>query len=115
MLYFLGPLDRGCEELIIPACKNLGLYNYTLSSIIAQEDQYYWFYQKNYTADNLETEFPDFAQEMFELYPKCQENIKKLFCGQHFPPCFPHEGLRLYTLCKPLCDAIARDCPEFFR
>lgn len=110
-----GPLDRGCEELIIPACKNLGLYNYTLSSIIAQEDQYYWFYQKNFTADNLETEFPDFAQDMFELYPKCQENIKKLFCGQHFPPCFPHEGLRLYTLCKPLCDAIARDCPEFFR
>ena len=115
MLFFIGPLDRGCQELIIPACKNLGLYDYTLSSVIAQEDQYHWFYGKDYTEENPETEFPDFALELFEQYPKCQENIKKLFCGEHFPPCFPDEGPRLYSLCQPLCDAIARDCPEFFR
>jgi len=109
-----GPLDRGCVELIIPACKNLGLYDYTLTSIPVQEELYHWFYGKEYPHENPETEFPDFALELFERYPKCQENIKKLFCGEHLPPCFPEEGPRLYSLCQPLCDAIATDCPEFF-
>lgn len=109
-----GPLDRGCQELIIPACKNLGLYNYTLSSVPVQKETYNWMYQKNYTDQNPETEFPDFMQKIFEKHPKCQENIKKLFCGEHLPPCFPAEGLRPYTLCQPLCDQIAIACPEFF-
>ena len=100
-------------ELIIPACKNL--YSHTLTSLEVQKDEYEFFYEKNYTKDNSETGFPDLVQEMLDLHPKCAENIKKLFCGQHFPPCFPHEGLRLYSLCHPLCVAIARDCPDFFR
>ena len=101
-------------QLIIPACKNLNLYSHTLTSLEVQKDEYEFFYEKNYTKNHAETGFPDLVQEMLDLHPKCAENIKKLFCGQHFPPCFPHEGLRLYSLCRPLCDAIARDCPEFF-
>lgn len=109
-----GPLDRGCQELIIPACKNLGAYNNTLISVPSQKELYLWFYEKNYTEDSAETDFPEVARKMFEQYPKCQENIKKLFCGEYLPPCFPDEAPRLYSLCQPLCDQIATDCPGFF-
>lgn len=80
-----------------------------------QEDLYHWMYEKDYTDENPETEFPTFVQAKFDKYPKCKENIKKLFCGEHLPPCFPDEGPRLYSLCQPLCDQIASDCPDFFR
>lgn len=113
--FFTGPLDRGCQELIIPACKNLGAYNNTLTSVPAQKEMYSWFYGKDYAEDSAETDFPEIAQKMFEQYPKCQENIKKLFCGEYLPPCFPDEDPRLYSLCQPLCDQIATDCPGFFR
>lgn len=110
-----GPLDRGCQGLIIPACKNLGAYNSTLISVPAQEELYSWFYGKGYAEDSAETVFPEIARKMFEQYPKCQENIKKLFCEEYLPPCFPNEDPRLYSLCQPLCDQIAIDCPGFFR
>lgn len=112
---FTGPLDRGCQELIIPACKNLGAYNYTLTSVPVQKQMYSWFYGKNYTEDSPETEFPEFVRDMFEQYPKCQENIKKIFCGEYLPPCFQDEGPRPYSLCQPLCDQMAKECPEIFR
>ena len=112
---FIGPLDRGCQKLIIPACKNLGAYDHTLISVPVQEELYSWFYGKNYTEDSAEEGFPAIAREMVEQYPKCQENIKKLFCGEYFPPCFPEEGSRVYSLCQPLCDQIATECPAFFR
>ncbi|KAL9963463.1 hypothetical protein ACROYT_G026974, partial [Oculina patagonica] len=110
----LGPLDRGCQELIIPACKNLGAYNHTLTSVPVQKQMYSWFYEKNYTEDSAETEFPEFVRNMFEQYPKCQENIKKIFCGEYLPPCFPDEGPRPYSLCQPLCHQMAKECPEIF-
>jgi len=93
----------------------LGAYNNTLISVPVQEELYLWFYEKDYAEESAETDFPEIARKMFEQYPKCQENIKKLFCGEYLPPCFPDEDPRLYSLCQPLCDQIATDCPGFFR
>ncbi|XP_022792919.1 uncharacterized protein LOC111331942 isoform X2 [Stylophora pistillata] len=109
-----GPLDRGCQELIFPACKSLGAYDNTLISISMQKELYSWFFNKEYNINNTETKFPAAVQKLLDQYPKCQENIKKLFCGEHFPPCFPDESPRVYSLCQPLCDQIATDCPGFF-
>ena len=80
-----------------------------------QKKLYSWFFKKEYNANDTETEFPGAVRKLLEQYPKCQENIKKLFCGEHFPPCFPDESPRVYSLCQPLCDQIATDCPGFFR
>lgn len=110
-----GPLDRGCQELILPACKNLGVSNHTLMSVEHQKMTYTMFYYKDYQSHNVEQDFPPQLQEMFKKYPKCQENIKKLFCGEHFSPCFPEEGKGFYSICKSVCSQILRDCPNFFR
>ena len=80
-----------------------------------QKKLYSWFFKKEYNANDTETEFPGAVRKLLDQYPKCQENIKKLFCGEHFPPCFPDESPRVYSLCQPLCDQIATDCPGFFR
>lgn len=110
-----GPLDRGCQELIIPACKNLGVSNYTLIGANLQHDWYFHSYNKRYSPDDAETEFPQEFQKVFKKYPKCQNDLKKMFCGEFFPPCFPDDGQGLYSICKPICEGIARDCPRFFR
>lgn len=109
-----GPLDRGCQELIFPACKNIGAFDHTLISVSMQKKLYSWFFKKEYNANSTETEFPGAVRKLLDQYPKCQENIKKLFCGEHFPPCFLDESPRVYSLCQPLCDQIATDCPGFF-
>lgn len=110
-----GPLDRGCQELILPACKNLGVSNHTLLSVALQEMTYLMFYNKSYQKHSVEQDFPPQLQEVLKKYPKCQENIKRLFCGEHFPPCFPQEGKGFYSICKSVCSEILRDCPAFFR
>lgn len=116
LLSFLtGPLDRGCQELIIPACKNLGVSNYTIIGADLQKDWYLHTYHKRYSPNSAGTEFPPEFQGVLNKYPKCQENLKKMFCGELFPPCFPDEGHGFYSICKSVCDDIVRDCPEFFR
>ena len=115
LLFSIGPLDRGCQELIIPACKNLGVSNYTLIGEDLQKDWYFHSYRKRFTPSSAEKEFPPEIKAALKKYPKCQENLKKLFCGEYFPPCFPDEEQGFYSICKSVCDDIARDCPEFFR
>ncbi|CAH3149637.1 unnamed protein product [Pocillopora meandrina] len=110
-----GPLDRGCQELILPACKNLGVSNHTLLSVAFQKTLYGFAYKKPYLAGNVDPGFPPNVQEVLKKYPKCQENIKKLYCGERFPPCFKEEGKGFYSICKSVCSEILRDCPNFFR
>jgi len=93
--------------------------NYTLISLEQQKRLYKYRYGKEYKVGNVETIFPPLLQKLFQKYPKCQENLKKLYCGEYLPPCFPHapaaEGPGFYTICQSVCDEITRDCPDFFR
>ncbi|XP_020600753.1 uncharacterized protein LOC110039917, partial [Orbicella faveolata] len=41
-----SPLDRGCQKLIFPACKNLGIYQHTLFSESVQKKFYKWLYNR---------------------------------------------------------------------
>jgi len=110
-----GPLDRDCQKLIIPACKNLPVSQQTLISVDNQKHWYLHAYNKHYSEGNAETDFPPDFLKLLKKYPKCQEQLKKMFCGENFPPCFPGEGQGLYSICRSVCDDIVRDCPEFFR
>lgn len=118
-ILFAGPLDRNCSKLIFPACKTLGIYNYTLVSEQHQKTMYTYAYLKEYKEGELETSFPPRIQKMLDKYPRCQENIKKLYCGEYMPPCFADEfaanGHGYYTICQSVCDQIKNDCPGFFR
>jgi len=110
-----GPLERGCQKLIIPACKNLAVSQHTL---VTADDQKHWYrhaYHKYFKEEKVETDFPPDFLKVLAKYPKCQENLKKMFCGENFPPCFPGEDQGHYSICKSVCDDILRDCPEFFR
>ena len=120
MFYTLtGPLDRNCSPLIIPACKNLGVSNYTLVSLKQQKRLYQFYYRKEYKEGNVETNDPPGLVTLSKKYPRCKNNIKKLYCGEYLPPCFPDEpsaeGPGFYTICQSVCDEITRDCPDFFR
>lgn len=118
MFFLTGPLDRGCQDLIIPACKNLGVSNYTLISLEQQKRLYKYTYKKEYQEGDLETDFPPVIQVLLQKYPKCQDKLKMLYCGEFLPPCFQHEsaeGPGFYTICQSVCDEITRDCPDFFR
>jgi len=77
---------------------------------------YKYFYNKTYDDEDLETAFPKNVEKDLSKFPKCQTNIKKLYCGELFPPCFPDEGSPgLKTLCSSVCNDIVRDCPAYFR
>ena len=81
-----------------------------------QKKFYKLFYNKTYNEGDLEERFPRMAEQALVKYPKCRKNIEKLFCGEIFPPCFPEEANpMLKTLCRSVCDDIARDCPGYFR
>ena len=114
-LFPIGPLDRGCQELIIPACKNFVVSQQTLISVNNQKHWYLHAYNKYYNEKNVETDFPSGFLKILEKYPKCKENLKKLYCGEYFPPCFPDDDQGHYSICRSVCDDIVRDCPEFFR
>ena len=103
--------------MIIPVCKNLQISNYTFISFELQRKLYKFAYNKEYTAVNVEEDFPRMYKQLFEKYPKCQDNLKKLICGEFLPPCFPDEpeGPGYYTICRSVCEEITRDCPDFFR
>ena len=89
--------------------------NHTLISVAFQKTLYGLQYKKPYLAGNVDPGFPPNVQEVLKKYPKCQENIKKLYCGERFPPCFKEEGKGFYSICKSVCSEILRDCPDFFR
>ncbi|KAL9963462.1 hypothetical protein ACROYT_G026973 [Oculina patagonica] len=111
-----SPLDRGCQNLIFPACKNLGIYDHTLFSESVQKKIYKAVFNKTYGEGDLEKGFPKIVEKDLSKFPKCQENLKKMFCGELFPPCFPNEkspGRK--SLCRSVCDEVARDCPGYFR
>lgn len=114
-----GPLDRNCSKLIFPACKTLGVSNFTLVSEDHQKKFYTFAYDKEYKEGKLETNFPPRLLNSLKKYPKCQKNIKRLFCGEFMPPCFADEfalkGHGYYTICQSVCDQITKDCPGFFR
>ena len=113
----VGPLDRGCQNLIFPACKNLGFYNHTIFAESVQKKFYKIFYNKTYgDGQDLDQDFPLLWSKQAAKFPDCSTDIKKLFCGELFPPCFPEEGSpKLKTLCRSVCDDIQRKCPDFFR
>ena len=113
--FSIGPLDRGCQELIIPVCKNFVVSQQTLISVDNQKYWYLYNYGKPYDEKNVETDFPSDFRKLLEKYPKCKENLKKLYCGEYFPPCFPNDSQGHYSICRSVCDDIVRDCPEFFR
>jgi len=113
---FSGPLERGCQKVVnFPFCKDLG-YNYTIITPQLQARAYKFIYRKNITDPDPETPRPGsiLARVMSEMKssPKCANSVQKLFCSEMVPPCFPDEGPKFYTVCKPICKNIGDDCPE---
>lgn len=113
---FLDPLDRGCQNLIFPACKHLGIYTHTLFSESVQKKVYKLFYNKTYNEDDLIQEFPKKLKYYIEKHSKCRKNMEKLFCGELFPQCFLEEANPVMkAICNSVCKEITSDCPDFFR
>ena len=72
-----GPLDRGCQKLLIPACKNLGIYEHTLFSESVQKKFYKIFYNRTYgEGQDLEQGFPKYVEKHLTKFPKCSTNLK---------------------------------------
>jgi len=92
-------------------------YNYTILTPEMQIMVYRFMYRKNITDPDPETPQPDshlanLVMSPMKSFPKCANSIKKLYCSEIIPPCFPDEGPKLYTVCKPICKNIGDDCPE---
>lgn len=110
-------LEDTCNRLIFPWCQGIG-YDHTILKESTQIASYNDFYGKNYTNDSTKDAVSEkyseisFWDEIVANNSKCTLDIKKMLCAEFFPPCFPDEGLSLYTVCKPICDRIIKECPE---
>lgn len=47
----------------------------------------------------------------------CSSTLKKIFCAEFAPPCFPldKDKIVLRTVCKSDCENVKRECPELYR
>lgn len=105
-----------CHRRLIPMCGEQG-YNYTISSNKTQSLQLKWFYNKTDFSSLNSSDFsvPSFLETDLKKYPKCASIIKKMFCLQYLPPCFPGQRPQLYGPCKNECRFIMKECPEYFQ
>lgn len=118
LCYLTGPLERGCSPVIIPICQNVG-YTHTIITQKRQKRFYKYWYRKNYT-NSAVVSIPrqnSWAQDLMtnKKMSRCAQNVKKLFCVEHIPPCFPEEGIAYYTACRDLCKNVTIECPEVLR
>lgn len=53
----------------------------------------------------------------FGNHSVCSQTLKKLFCAEFAPPCFPEdkEEIVLHTVCKSDCESVQKKCPELYR
>ncbi|XP_048588155.1 uncharacterized protein LOC116611634 [Nematostella vectensis] len=110
-----GLLENECSPLIFPMCKSIG-YSHTSISLSTQLKVYNIFYQKKFSNTSEDAVVKpgstvDNWQGFFKNFSQCSLNLKKFFCGDLFPPCFPDEGLQHYTLCQSFCYDISVKCP----
>lgn len=47
----------------------------------------------------------------------CSPMLKKIFCAEFAPPCFPDDKTEivLRTVCKSACENVREECPELYR
>lgn len=53
----------------------------------------------------------------FGNHSVCSPTLKKIFCAEFAPPCFPEdkEEIVLHTVCKSDCESVQKKCPELYR
>ncbi|XP_032227947.2 uncharacterized protein LOC116611633 [Nematostella vectensis] len=117
----LGPLERGCQRLIFPFCQDLG-YTHSVVTEERQKKLFRIFYGFNYTnprpGQPQPTPLPRSRIQIFQNilanYSSCQSDLKKIYCAELMPPCFPGEEIGFYTACKDVCRSIVERCPSVF-
>ena len=96
----LAPLIQNCHKLQMTSCSHLG-YAYTTQPKDMQM-----------ILDNvLEGKLLEFGN-----HSMCSSTLKKIFCAEFAPPCFPEdkEKIVLHTVCKADCEDVKKECPELY-
>ncbi|XP_032227950.2 uncharacterized protein LOC116611635 [Nematostella vectensis] len=113
-----GKLESGCTKMIFPFCKGVG-FTYTAITTSYQLMIYQFYYGKKFTNTSTDSIIPPNSyigriQQLGEDFPKCADRLRRFFCGDQFPPCFPEEGPRFYTICQQYCHQLGLECPGLY-
>ena len=99
-------------------CGDLG-YNYTTLSRETQEYTFKVAFNKDLDSALLnksDFSLPAWLEKQLSKYkPECASVLRKLYCAQWLPPCFPKaNSSQFYGLCKSECETVHHLCPGFF-
>ena len=106
-----------CHKRLIPLCGDQG-YDHTILSSESQAKILKIFFNKTMNSPSLNSSdysLPSFYEKQIEKYPKCANEVRKMFCANVLPPCFPSKSKQKYGLCKSVCRTVAKECPDLFR
>ena len=93
-------------------------YDHTILSNKSQAEVLKRFFNTTLDLASLNTSdysFPLILDKLLKKFPKCKASLRKMFCVDYLPPCFPGKPKQNYGLCKSDCNTITNACPEFFR
>ncbi|XP_078378814.1 uncharacterized protein LOC144661963 [Oculina patagonica] len=95
------PLIQSCTNLTMPSCSHLG-YTHTTQSQDLQ------LILENVLKRKL---------HKFGNHSVCSPMLKKIFCAEFAPPCFPDDKTEIIirTVCKSECENVREECPELYR
>lgn len=96
-----APLVQSCTKLIMPSCSYLG-YTHTTQTEDLQR-----------ILDNvLKGKLRKFGN-----HSVCSPTLKKIFCAEFAPPCFPQDKTEtvLRTVCKSECENVQIECPDLYK
>ena len=106
-----------CHKRVIPMCGDQG-YDHTIYSSSSQAELLKRFFK--FTGDLSSLNTSDYSlwpskEKEIQKYPKCAAALRKMFCMQFLPACFPEKPKQIYSICRQDCSTILKDCPEFVR
>lgn len=95
------PLVQSCTKLTMPSCSHLG-YSHTTQTKRLQ------LILENVLKGKL---------HKFGNHSMCSPMLKKIFCAEFAPPCFPQDQTEtvLRTVCKSDCENVQTQCPDLYR
>lgn len=96
-----APLIQNCTKLNMSSCSHLG-YSHTT------QPQDLQLILDNVMKGKL---------RKFGNHSVCSPTLKKIFCAEFAPPCFPEDETEivLRTVCKSDCETVQKECPELYR
>ena len=96
-----APLVQSCTKLIMPSCSHLG-YSHTTQTKRLQLILDNVLKRKLHKSGN---------------HSMCSPMLKKIFCAEFAPPCFPQDQTEtvLRTVCKSDCENVQTKCPDLYR